>query len=312
MRYQPKTKFTDRFVKWFGVGLVGYRYWPGAVVIYRVAITLAALIWAASFVHELPRWFGPYGILTRGTASLLLEYEEIPRWQSWSPLWWTDALTAYYGWLAIMGVCLALTLLGIGGRWSVLAALLMLIGWAHRATWITGPVEPALVAFLGFLLIDPGPPLLPTARTAAAVDRTALRRDLTIRAARIHWWILVAAGLLSQLAGLVWWRGEGVWWLAAAGHSWLLRMPGLFDHPLLINALTHGMISVQLLALWWLATNRWRVAGILAGILSCAAIGLVADQTLYGLLLLAGLTSYGNGPVAVRGQNQSQPTKESV
>jgi len=177
---------------------------------------------------------------------------------------------------------------GIGGRLSQAVLLLWVIAWANRVVVLSGLVEPTLVACLGYLIVEPGLPLLNRSPSASSIWSAGVARRLL----QTHWWLLVAAGLLSQLGGLVWWRGEGVWWLAAAGRSNLLNIEQLRGHPLWINGLSHTAIVVQILALWLLTLPAARPLGIVCGILVTIVYGGVADHGLLAALLLAMLISY--------------------
>ena len=95
-----------------------------------------------------------------------------------------------------------------------------------------------------------------------------------------------------QLASLIWWRGEAVWWLAAASRSNALTTETLANQAYLVNALTHGWILIELLALWLLIPRSTRPLGVLLGWLSCCCIGLLADQACYAILLAACLAAF--------------------
>ena len=66
----------------------------------------------------------------------------------------------------------------------------------------------------------------------------------------------------------------------------------LRDNAILANALAHGFVIVEALALWLIVLNSTRHIGIVLGGTSCLAIGLIADQRLYAMLLFAGLLAY--------------------
>lgn len=242
-----------------------------------------------SFWPELGSWFGPDGLLSAELGSKLVAFEEIARWQVWSPLWWTDSLLVYQCWI-VLGIAIAVLVgIGIGGRWAVGLLVLWIIAWSNRTLWLSSLVEPALIAFVAYLLVAPGPSLMQwkaTCSTPSSLTRASLRLVQT------HWWILLAFTLISQLADVVWWRGDAVWWLAASGRSNLLTNETLRDNATLVNALTHGFVVVEILALWLIVLKSTRLVGVLLGLVCCLAIGLVADQLLYALLLAAGLLAY--------------------
>lgn len=256
----------------------------------RIALGTVAAIWFASFWPNLSLWFGENGVLSTETAAAMIELEELPRWQMWSPLWWSDSLLAYQFWLVAGVVLSGMLIVGLGGRWTVALLTAWVIAWAHRCTWLIGLTEPALVACIGYFLLQPGPRLL-LGRSQTSVQQ-AWTAGTTLRLLQTHWWLLFAIGLLSQLASFQWWRGEAIWWLAAAGKSNLLSTEQLLDRPLLVNALTHAVILAEMLALWLVLIRSTRILGIVFGLLSCAALAFLGDQFIYALFLASLLLAY--------------------
>ena len=279
------------------------RFWfspqsPATLNYLRATICCVAGAWFASFIGSSSAWFTPDGLLTRKLSEQMLQFDQASRWQNWSPLWLSENAMLISGWLIVgLGLSLA-SAIGIGGRSVLVILLLWVIAWAHRITWLQGPVEPALVAALAYLIIEPGCRLGrgPSANPNSLSPPATWRAGLALRLLQTHWWLLVAAGLLSQLASLIWWRGEGVWWLASAGRSHLLSSEMLRGQPALTNALSHSVIAAQMLALWLLTVPSARSLGIALGILVACIYGLVADQLLYGLLLASMLISFYNSP----------------
>ncbi|MEO8272220.1 MAG: hypothetical protein ABI557_21090 [Aureliella sp.] len=259
-----------------------------AMTLPRVAICLVAALWFASFWSSLAAWLSADGLLALPLSKRMLAADQIAAWQAWSPLWFMQSASLLYGWLGA-GIALSLVAAsGLGGRLSLVALLFWVIAWANRLVALSGLVEPTLVACLGYLIIEPGLALWTQSRPAS-FKWTA---GVALRLLQTHWWLLVAAGLLSQLGGLVWWQGQGVWWLAAADRSNLLSIDLLRGHPLWINTLSHAVIVVQILALWLLTLSAARRLGLVCGILVAVVYGGVADHGLLAALLLAMLISY--------------------
>lgn len=267
-------------------------YWfppvrPARVRPLRIAIGAVAAAYFASYFSSSSLWFGPEGVLHTSLAGKFVTYEQLPRWQAWSPLWWTDQLLAYQVWLGL-GILWALaTASGFGGRWAPAVLALWLIAWAHRLSWLAGAAEPALIAMVAYLIVEPGPSLSEKRDEAAS-----WQAGLTLRLVQTHLWLLLAAGLLSQLASLIWWRGDAIWWLAEGGRSHLLSVEGLRENALWINFLTHACVLVQALALWLLITSSGRRLGIALAVVSCLIVGLIADFGMYALVLAAGLLAF--------------------
>lgn len=266
---------------------------PGEVrrIIYvRVAICLWAAIWFGSFLPNVGTWFGETGILDSSMASLMIDYEGYARWQLWSPLWFLPSTGGITVFLCTGIVVSLIAALGIGGRLSLAALLLFALSLTHRIVWLIGLAEPALVAFVAYLMVEPGPPLL----SKLSRPRTSPWAQTTLRLLQTHWWILIAAGVLSQMADLIWWRGDAIWWLASAQRSVLLSPEWLYRHPLQANALTHGFVCIELLTLWLITIRSTRWIGITLGVIALAGIGLLADQLLYASLMLCPLIAYAS------------------
>ncbi len=265
----------------------------------RVAACLVAGIWFASFWPGIDIWFGPAGILQSSVASEMLAFEEVPPWQVASPLWWTDAAWAYYAWVAIGCGLSLVSALGLGGRWSLLCLLMWMLGWAHRILWLTGLVEPAVIALVGYLIIEPGPSWIrgPKSVTSSkpledSSPQASWQSGLVLRLIQTHWWILFAASVCGQLAGQIWWSGEAMWWLTAAGTSHWPSVETLRGQAAWVNGLTHGLIILELLALWLLVVRSARWLGIGLSLTVCLAVGLLTGQWLYGATLAAGLFAF--------------------
>lgn len=265
----------------------------GPLTAVRIGVSCVVAIWFLSFLIDGSAWFGADGLLPTSLAALLVAFEETPRWQHWSPLWWTDNLLIYQLYLCAGAALAGLAAAGLGGRLTLVALLVLMIGWVHRITWLQGPVEPALIAMVGYLIVSPGQ----TWRGPASEPNMHWLHNVALRLIQTHWWILVAAGLLMQLANIVWWRGEAMWWLAASGRSHLLTSDSLGGSASFVNSVTHGIILVQMAALWLLVVPAARPIGIVCGLLSALCLGLLADQTLYALLLAIGLIAYWPRPL---------------
>ncbi len=259
----------------------------------RAGICVLAALWWLSFFTSTEAWFGSEGMLPVALTGKLIEFEETARWQHWSPLWWTDNLLVIRVYLCLGALLSAIAAAGFGGRIVIGILWLIAIGWVHRIAWLQGPFEPALIALIGYLLVSPGTPLW---STGARHGFDHWLHNLAVRLIQVHVWVLLAAGLLSQLGNVVWWRGEAVWWLAASGRSQLMSLEWLGSSASLVNALTHGVVFVQLLALGLLLRPSTRLLGIAAGVGSALGIGLLADQTLYALLLAVSLFAFRTSP----------------
>jgi hypothetical protein len=256
----------------------------------RIMVALACLCWILSFFPSIPVWFGEGGLLSHDLSSRTIAYEGFARWQMWSPLWLAQSTTLIHCWL-VTGCLLAIAgAVGWLGRvaWGLLC--LWCVAWTHRIGWLAGPTEPLTIAMTAYVTLQPG--LAWNRKRHDEDERLSWTANASLRLMQVHSWILLAAGVLMQLASLIWWRGEAVWWLAAAGRSNMLSTEILANRAYLVNAMTHGWILVEILALWLLIPRSTRPIGVLLGWFSCCLIGLLADQACYALLLAVGLSAF--------------------
>ena len=262
-----------------------------SIIALRIAIACVAALWFASFWGGVNVYFSTNGLLNLSMAGEMIQFEETPSWQHWSPLWWTESSWSHQLWLAAGIVSSLLALLGIGGRITLSLLLFLIVGWTHRIVWLQGIVAPALTSMVAYLMIaNPAGRLF--ASDARRLSLATSWNRLARRLIQTHCWLLMAYGLLSQLAGVVWWRGEAVWWLAAAGRSQLLTIEWLRGSPFTVNLLTHGFVLSQALALWLLVQPSTRRLGVAMSCIALIFVGFVADQTLYALLLASGLLAW--------------------
>jgi hypothetical protein len=260
----------------------------------RVWISTIAAIWFATWIAAAGFWFSPEGLLAEEVA-LSIAASDFSPWESrflFSPLWYYSTPSAVIVY-ALVGFGLALASgIGLGGRWALAGLLLWIVMLAHRTPWLTGAVEPLLIASLAYLTLAPGTPCWARASNSLPSGQSTWQSGLALRLLQVHTWLLLLFGVLMQTAGLAWWRGEAVWWLTATGHSTLLSPSMLWDRELLVNFLTHGLLLTQLAALLLLWPTWLRPLGIAAGWLAAAGIALLADQFLYGMLLAGCLLSF--------------------
>lgn len=252
----------------------------------RLCVGVFVAVWFATFLPTVSLWFGADGLLNLAHSSKLIGFAEVSATLNWSPLWLTDSLLVYQAWVGCGIILAILVALGIGGRFAVTALMLSCIAWSHRIFWLTGPTEPAMMAMLLYLIVEPG------SRLGNQEVRAGGSFTLVQRLFQVHVWILIAAGALSSLASLSWWRGEGAWWLAATGRSTLVTLPFFEGRPWLVNLVSHGILIAYAVTLWFLVNRTLRQSGLLVGWLLCVLLATVGDQVLYATLLAIGISAF--------------------
>lgn len=264
----------------------------------RVCWSVATLIYLFSWFDDISFWMDREGVLNQGRITELLQSaaNEQPPWTRLSPLYWIDTTTGLYLFLFSAMALAVIAMLGVGGRIATIANWFCILSIVHRAPMLIGLCEPLLTLGWAYLSIHPGPPiaLKPTASSLAktASDSPSIAANIALRLLQLHAFAWLFLALASQCAGLVWWQGEAVWWLASEQRSPALPTQWLANYPYLANLLTHGLIALEiitLLMLWPTSTRKW---GQWTGWASCILIALISDQFLYPLMIAMLLLSF--------------------
>ena len=264
----------------------------------RVAVCTLAAAWFTVSLFDSTWWYGDSGWLEGELARSLSSASEGP-WGSRfriSLLWSASGPLAFQLWGGLGILLSVIGAVGIGGRVLQFALFLCALFLAQRLPWVTGAFEPALIAALGYLVIDPGQSFRGRGSSSLQPRWTA---TFVTRLLQVHTWMLIVAALASQLANIAWWQGEAVWWLAATDHSNSLTTDLLRGRILVVNALTHGITLCGFSAVFALWPHRLRPIGVLCGCILGGAYAVVGDQMLYGLLLIALLLGAFVDPLAV-------------
>ncbi|MFO1065143.1 MAG: hypothetical protein U0892_14865 [Pirellulales bacterium] len=260
------------------------------LVFVRRGIMAVACAWLVSMLAGLSWWFGPAGWLDAELSSRLATSagDGLERFFMFSPLWWTSDRTIIGAWFILSLLLCIAGLIGIGGRWIVAASFVAVLCCVQRTPWTTGAVEPLLLATMAYLVIEPGS----GSKNNGSASKSSSTAAIALRMIQIHLWLFLLFGLLTQCSGLTWWRGEAVWWLTRTGHSNLLRPEWLHGKGFLINAITHGVTLVEFIAVAGLWNRLLRPIAYVSGLATAASYALLADQFLYGLLIVVLLDAF--------------------
>lgn len=259
---------------------------PKPLGFIRIAWSLLTIAYIASWFTDISMWLGSDGILATPRIAELLQSaaDEQPIILRISPLYWLQSTTLLYGYLAL-GISLCLVAAsGIGGRISSLCVWLFVISIVHRAPMLSGLCEPLLTIGWGYLTIHSGKEQN-LFRIGLSDNSPSLPANIALHLLQLHLFAWIMLSVASQSGGLVWWQGEAVWWLASEGRSPALSLGWLGRNTYALNALTHGVIATQLLALFMLWPREVRKIGVIALWIACALLILVSDQMLYPLAL---------------------------
>ena len=255
---------------------------PKPLGFVRVAWSLLTIVYLVMWFIDIDLWLGNDGILATPRIAELLQSaaDEQPIYLRISPLYWIQSETLLYAYLTLgIGLCIAAGM-GFGGRLLSLCVWLFVISIVHRAPMLSGLCEPLLTMGWGYLTIHSGKEqnLL---RVGLYDNMPTLSANIALRFLQVHLYAWLLLSVASQSGGLVWWQGEAVWWLASESRSPALSLSWLGRNVYALNALTHGIIITQLLALLMLWPNEVRRFGVISLWIACGLLLLVSDQMLY-------------------------------
>lgn len=259
---------------------------PKPLGIVRLAWSILTIAYLASWLADINVWFSSEGILATPRIAELLQSaaDEQPVYLRISPLYWIESESLLYVYLSFGIVLCLIAASGIAGRISSLLIWLFIASIVHRAPMLSGLCEPLLTVGWGYLTIHSGKEQ-GLFRVGTYDQSPSLAANIALRFMQIHLFAWIALSVASQSGGLVWWQGEAVWWLASEARSPALSINWLGRNPYALNALTHGVIVTQLLALFMLWPSDLRKYGLIALWVACGLLILVSDQMLYPLAL---------------------------
>ncbi len=269
------------------------RFWfePSSVRGVAQLRGLLCLITACYFVSCLPdvaTWYGSEGVLSQGQvaawASTHGDSNDL-RWRI-SPLFLTDNLVVYRGWL-VAGVILCVAVaLGRGGRWASIAIWLTLVGWANRSLMIAGLAEPLLSMSWLAASIAPAATALVANDSNGSLDRD-WSATLSTRLFAVHGTLVGLATFSTMLAGRVWWNGLGSYALTAPVEDRYFELANWISPMAIHEPLTPLLLWTLPLGLFLAWQPRYQTFGRVLLLTWTIAIALLTSQFLYAATLAA-------------------------
>ena len=249
----------------------------------RILLGLVVALLAAEGLVTLPAWISSSGVvdasLARALVGVGLGWDSLFRpsllYYVSSPL----GIQVYLVGLMLAGLLLAA---GCGGRITAALVYVLSLGICHRMPILTGPGEYLLSAMLLYLIVDTGK-LQNLIRPGVSDGGERWTAHAATRLMQVHLWMWILFSLLTQLAAVIWWEGEAVWFLAAA-HRSFFSTSLLADNAYLVNALTHGLILAQVLAVLCLPKPLTRPLGLIAAIVTWLGIALFSGDIAYACI----------------------------
>ena len=280
---------------------------PTPLGVMRIVVGLTLLWNYAVYALDLRDHFSSAGWSDAEIVRASIE-ERIPL--AWSLWFWVP-----HGWLwPAWGVCILVFTLFTVGLWTRVAAFAawaIVISTARRA-----PVEQfgfdqimsgwmLYLAFCGAsgrsVSIDRFLSRWKATRAAAArkhkegrlqvssgVPEPSTAANIALRLIQLHLCLIYAAAGLSKLQGAAWWNGTAIWGTIAAREFQYFDMTWLAEYPLLINALTHMSLVIEIGYAVLIWSPRVRPLLLAAVIALHAGIGIAIGLNEFGMAMIAG------------------------
>jgi len=272
----------DRF--WFSSRPHGDMIW------IRVAIGIAAAIYALTWLTSLGGWTSDDSLLSQSQTEFLIGrgVEGTGSEGRVSPLFTLVPSGLAWVYVLLTSVACLIVAFGVGGRSAVLVAWAFLLGLVHRVPMLQGPGDFLITGVFGYLLICPGAKFSILNRDES-IDRVANSWlcNLAIRLVQCHIFLWFAASLASHLAEPMWWNGTAPWWLSFSGDQSWVSMRFWLDHPYVMNLVCSSILGLQAWILISFLVPSWRSSGTVA-LFAFAFFNLViANDWVYSLAIVA-------------------------
>ena len=130
----------------------------------------------------------------------------------------------------------------------------------------------------------------------SGVPAPSVAANIGLRLIQCHLVVIYAMSGLSKLRGDAWWNGTAIWGTLAAGEFRLFDLTWLAAYPLLLNAMTHGALLLEIgypVLIWVRPLRPLWIAGV---VLMHAAIGLTLGLFEFSLAMVAGNLAFASGP----------------
>lgn len=230
-------------------------------------------------------WYADGGLFSPSRVATFVKTGGLENEARWivSPLFLVDATWVYQLYLVIGSALCFVVAAGRGGRVAGWAVWLMLVGWANRATVLSGLTETLLS--LGLFAVAIAPPRAAWSKTSADSDtdlRWSAGFSQMLAATQIT--VVGLATFVTMLSSELWFNGLGAYSLAAPVQDRTIDWTtagSWFVQSAVYETLTHLLViamPVGLLLAWIPKTNRIG-RGVLIG--WCVIVALLGSHWLY-------------------------------
>lgn len=198
-------------------------------------------------------------------------------------------------WLATLGAA-GLMVLGLGGRWSVIATAVSLLSYLNRVPLLVSPYETILSFVLVYLCVGDCWETfrLRFNREEVATAKPRVANRISLRLIQVHLAVVHAMMAIAQITEPegVWWTGEGMWLLASREGMPLVDLSSWFENRKLASGLAH-VITLYLAAFPVFVWGRWTRPLILAaGLVVWLFLLIVSGRVMLCLTMLTATLAF--------------------
>lgn len=254
----------------------------------RIGAGLLTLVTVASFGSDLQWLISDEGMLPRDFVR-----DHYPLSLSLLDVVPPSLLTL--AWIAAL-IFAVLMILGIGGRWSVIATAVSLLSYLNRVPLLVGPYETILSFVLVYLCIGNcwDAYRLPLGKSKPETAQPQVANRISLRLIQVHLAVVHAMMAIAQLTEPegVWWTGEGMWLLASREGMPLVDMSRWFENRKMASGLAH-VVTLYLAAFPIFVWGRWtRPLMLGAGLFVWLLLLIVSGQVMFCLTMLVATLAF--------------------
>ncbi len=268
--------------------------------VLRIAMGTLALLWQLSFTADLATWFGPTGWLDAALVRQWIGMDATRGFSGRLSYLYIDVPAVLWGlhWASSL-ILLGFTL-GFATRLTSILALGVVLAYVHRAPFLGGAAEPVLTMVVAYLCLAPSGTWFSVdgwrrTRTTVPARRLSSWTTISRRLIQVHLVLVYLVMVSTKLAGVTWWSGEAIWWLAVQPSAGALDPTFLRDQPIALNLWTFAILLSQA-SFPVLVWNAWlRPIGLGFAGLGWISLGVITGT--WGLpatMIVAGLAFVGS------------------
>ena len=239
-------------------------------------VAALALIWVLSFTGDLTAMLGESGWLsTEVVHQTTTDGDPSEPAPGLSPFFISSSSAVLWAVHAITLLVLGCVLIGFRAPITTPLALLLVLGYVHRAPMVTTVFETVMCMLLLYLTI------------AAFSSGRDWISNVATRLIQLHLcgiYLLIAA---SKLGTAAWWTGDATWYLFTDTQHRLGELDGLTQSTYLLNAVAHAWVYFELAFPVLIWNKKLRPLLITISILFWTLTAITTGQIAYAGIMFA-------------------------